>query len=588
MKLQTPAGKDGVEATPDRGRTMDIENSEAPEADAPAGETAAPPRRRRQRRRYASPLTRRILAVNALAPIILVAGLFYLDQYKRELIENDLDSLRARAAMMAAAVGEGAVIDNGFDTPILSPNLARPMVRRLSQPAHVRTRLFMLDGRSIADNHGGGVIDPNTVQVEDLPPPGPNGWVPGTVRGVYDFLAAAIGGFAGRDVPLYQEILQPRAQDYPEVLKALGGASATAVRRLPDYRLVLSAAVPVQHYQRVMGALLATEVDDDVTKALFEVRLTIIQAFAVALLITVALSFYMAGTIARPIRRLAAAADRVRRSHGRRHGIPDLSARGDEIGDLSAALRDMTEALYRRMDATEAFAADVAHEIKNPLTSLRSAVETVARVANPEQQKALLMIVKDDVARLDRLISDISDASRLDAEMSRADMDQIDMRGMLQAMADVYRYTGDDNAVRFVVEASPHDNLMVSGIEGRLGQVLRNLITNALSFSPPKGTIALRARRDAGEVVVEVEDEGPGIPANKLEDIFDRFYSERPKDEKFGTHSGLGLSISRQIVEAHGGTIAASNRTNARGDVIGARFTIRLPGERRTQLPVRR
>jgi two-component system sensor histidine kinase ChvG len=240
------------------------------------------------------------------------------------------------------------------------------------------------------------------------------------------------------------------------------------------------------------------------------------------------------------------------------------------------------------MDATEAFAADVAHEIKNPLTSLRSAVETVTRVANPEQQKALLLIVKDDVARLDRLICDISDASRLDAEMSRADMDQVDMREMLRTMADVHRFTGDDNAVRFLVEADPRENLTVSGIEGRLGQVLRNLITNALSFSPPKGTIVLRARRDSREVVAEVEDDGPGIPENKLDDIFDRFYSERPKDEKFGTHSGLGLSISRQIVEAHGGTISASNRTNANGDVVGARFTIRLPAERRTQLPVRR
>ncbi len=189
--------------------------------------------------------------------------------------------------------------------------------------------------------------------------------------------------------------------------------------------------------------------------------------------------------------------------------------------------------------------------------------------------------------RLDRLISDISDASRLDAEMSRAEMDRIDMRAMLQAMADVYRYTGDDNAVRFVVATAEGDDLSVSGIEGRLGQVLRNLITNALSFSPPKGTITLRARRDGSRVVIEVEDEGPGIPENKFEDIFDRFYSERPRDEKFGTHSGLGLSISRQIVEAHGGTIAASNRTDAHGAVLGARFTIRLPSERRTQLPVR-
>jgi two-component system sensor histidine kinase ChvG len=278
----------------------------------------------------------------------------------------------------------------------------------------------------------------------------------------------------------------------------------------------------------------------------------------------------------------------VRRGRGRRHAIPDLSARGDEIGDLSAALRDMTEALWRRMDATEAFAADVAHEIKNPLTSLRSAVETVARIANPDQQRALLAIVKDDVARLDRLISDISDASRLDAEMSRAEADEVDMRGMVQAMVDVYRYTGDANGVRFAIETAPGESLMVSGVEGRLGQVLRNLIANALSFSPPQGCITLSARRENMEVVVEVEDEGPGMPENKLEAIFDRFYSERPKDEKFGTHSGLGLSISRTIIEGHGGTITASNRIDGDGRIIGARFTVRLPAERRVRLPAKR
>ena len=580
---QPPAVIDGDE--PDQGERI----ARRVPRDTKAQERAALARRHVRRRRgwWVSPLTRRILAVNALAPIILVAGLFYLDRYKHELIENDLDSLQARAVMMAAAVGEGAVIDNGFDTPILSPQLARPMVRRLSQPAHARTRLYLLDGHQVADNRVMTGDTTNVVQVEELPPP-ETVWSSGAIRAILDYAATFVGAAADRHVPLYRENMQSRAQDFPEVLGALAGASGTTIRQLPDHRLVLFAAVPVQHYQRVMGALLATEVDDDVNKALLSVRLTILQVFAVALAITLAMSFYLASTIARPIRQLAMAAERVRRSHGRRHGLPDLSERDDEIGDLSAAMRDMTEALYRRMDATEAFAADVAHEIKNPLTSLRSAVETVARVPDIEQQRALLGIVKDDVARLDRLISDISDASRLDAEMSRAEMDRIDVRKMLTAMADVYRYTGDDNAVRFAVETTDDPGLQMSGIEGRVGQVLRNLITNALSFSPPKGTITLRARRDGGDVVIEVEDDGPGIPEDKLEDIFDRFYSERPRDEKFGTHSGLGLSISRQIIEAHGGSITATNRKDGRGGVQGARFTIRMPAERRTQLPVRR
>ena len=554
-----------------------------PESDAERPRRTEWPRRRR----WISPLTRRILAVNALAPVILVAGLFYLDQYRNELIENDIASLESRATMVAAAVGEGAVIDNGFDTPILSPNLARPMVRRLATPARLRARLFAPDGHEVADNRL-LIGEADAVQVEDLPPPETAGAIIRPLRKLYDFLVASVGGLAGPMVPLYIETLQARANDYPEVNKALGGGTGTAIRRTPDYQVVLSVAVPVQHYQRVMGALLATEVDDDLAQSMFEVRLTIFKAFAVALFITVALSFYLAGTIARPVRHLAAAAERVRRGQNRRHAIPDLSARGDEIGDLSAALRDMTESLYRRMDATEAFAADVAHEIKNPLTSLRSAVETVARVENVEQQKALLTIVKDDVARLDRLISDISDASRLDAEMSRATSDRVDIRRMLMAMADAYRPAGEERGVRFAVEAREGDSYFVMGIEGRLGQVLRNLITNALSFSPPGGRIALRARTEPGFVVIEVEDDGPGIPENKLEGIFDRFYSERPEGEKFGTHSGLGLSISRQIIEAHGGTLVAANRTDAADRVLGACFTIRLRADRRPALPAKR
>jgi two-component system sensor histidine kinase ChvG len=212
----------------------------------------------------------------------------------------------------------------------------------------------------------------------------------------------------------------------------------------------------------------------------------------------------------------------------------------------------------------------------------------VARIDNPEQQKALLSIVKDDVARLDRLISDISDASRLDAEMSRAATDRIDVRRMLRAMADAYRFAGEERGVTFLVEGGEGDSYAVNGIEGRIGQVLRNLITNALSFSPPEGRIILRSRAEPTHVVIEVDDDGPGIPDNKLEGIFDRFYSERPQGEKFGTHSGLGLSISRQIVEAHGGTILASNRTDESGHVLGARFTIRLRAERRALAPARR
>jgi two-component system sensor histidine kinase ChvG len=260
--------------------------------------------------------------------------------------------------------------------------------------------------------------------------------------------------------------------------------------------------------------------------------------------------------------------------------IPDFTGRGDEIGDLSGSLREMTDALWQRMSAIERFAADVAHEIKNPLSSLRSAVETATRIEDPAKQRRLMAIIFDDVERLDRLITDISDASRLDAELGRLELAPVDIAAMLRALVDVDEATRTGDSPRPVVAVSVDDcELIVPGIESRLSQVFRNVIDNAVSFSPPGGEIRLTARHDGRAVLVTVDDEGSGIPEEKLTAIFDRFYSERPLGEKFGTHSGLGLSISKQIVEAHRGMIWAENRKDAAGATIGARFCIRLPAE---------
>jgi two-component system, OmpR family, sensor histidine kinase ChvG len=332
----------------------------------------------------------------------------------------------------------------------------------------------------------------------------------------------------------------------------------------------------------VLGAVLLSVGSADLEQAVRAVRLDILKAFLVAFTVTVLLSIYLAGTIARPIRRLAAAAERVRRGLGREVVIPDFSRRGDEIGDLSSALRDMTGVLWQRMDAIDRFAADVAHEIKNPLSSLRSAVETAARIEDPVKQRRLLAIILEDVQRLDRLISDISDASRLDAELSRHEHAPVALDRMLATLVELHEAAANAGAVhlRLVVPpgARPSD-FVVPGIEDRLVQVLRNLIANAISFSPPGGMITLAVQRDQNSVVVTVDDDGPGIPEAKLAAIFDRFYSERPAGEKFGTHSGLGLSISQQIVEAHRGIIRAENRRDPGrgGAVIGARFIVRLP-----------
>jgi two-component system sensor histidine kinase ChvG len=339
--------------------------------------------------------------------------------------------------------------------------------------------------------------------------------------------------------------------------------------------------VPVKRYKQVLGAVMLQVGGANLEQKVDSVRADILRLFLIVLAVTVAMSLYLAGTIARPMRRLAQAAYEIRHGDGRRVEIPDFSRRHDEIGELSVALTAMTAAMFRRMDAIERFAADVAHEIKNPLTSLRSAVETATRVQDPKQQKRLMTIIQDDVTRLDRLISDISDASRLDAEMSRLERAPVSLAGMLGTLVDVHATTrGEDEPILEYRTPDAGERLMVLGKEGRLVQVFRNLIGNAASFSPPDGRIMVSAERQGPDILLSVEDEGPGVPDGKLAAIFDRFYSERPAGEKFGTHSGLGLSISKQIVEAHGGSIWAENRRDDAGQIMGARFCVRLPAAR--------
>ncbi|MBF0334956.1 MAG: stimulus-sensing domain-containing protein [Alphaproteobacteria bacterium] len=540
----------------------------------PAAEDEARPARRGRRfRTLFSPLTRRLLAVNLLAPVVLVVGVFFLDDYRDELIAAETAALRIHGEMMAAALGEGAVVE-GEDPadPILSEDEARPMLRRLAEQANLRARLFDREGRLLADSLrlGDGM---GAIQIESLPPPERPGFRK-RLRAYYD---RAVNWLPERDHPPLIEPANPSAADWAEATAALDGGWGAAVRSNPGHGLTFSVAVPVQRYKQVVGAVMVSTGDHAVAASLFAVRLAVLQVFLLALAVTISLTIYLAGTITRPVRRLAAAADQVRRGHGRHHHIPDLSRRGDEIGELSAALRDMTAALWRRMDAIESFAADVSHELKNPLTSLRSAVETIARVKDQHQQARLLAIIQEDVGRLDRLISDISDASRLDAELSRAETGPVRLGPLIEGLVEVYRSTGVAGGLSITLDLPPGDPLEVPGLEGRLVQVFRNLLANAISFSPPDGTIHVAARRGPDDTVtVAIEDDGPGIPDNKLEAIFERFYSERPRGEKFGTHSGLGLSISKQIVDAHGGAIRAENRPGPDGEPAGARFLVVL------------
>lgn len=539
-------------------------------------------------RRLFSPLTLRILAVNLSAPVLLVLGLLFLDQYEDTLIAAELDDLRTHGEVIAASIGDGAVIVSDADaiplfttegaTRVIDPDSARQLLRRQASFARLRAQLFDRDGKLLADSRllqGPG----GEVQVQDLPPLESNT----LLRIARDIYGKTIGRLTvDRSLEPYNDQMRPSAPDYKEVVMALqAGEAGSSVRLRADGQKVLSVAVPVQFYKQIVGALLVSRDSSNVDKRMFAVRGSILGMFAWVLALTVLTSLFLASTIARPVRRLATSAKRVRDSKNRQHTIPDLSKRNDEIGELSEALRDMTESLWRRMDATEHFAADVAHEIKNPLTSLRSAVETVGRVKDPEQQKRLMSIIMDDVARLDRLISEISDASRLDAEMSRGEMSPVKIKPLVQALSEVQNANDDPNAPRVQVleDSSPKGagELVVFGLESRIGQVFRNLIGNAVSFSPPQGIIGIRAGRQGRYVIVTVEDQGPGIPPGKESAIFGRFYSERPEGEKFGTHSGLGLSISKTIVEGHRGQIYAENVIGDDGSVRGARFVVLLP-----------
>lgn len=521
-------------------------------------------------------ITLRILAVNLLALAFLFAGMMYLDEYRRGLIAAELATMRSEANLFAAAIGESIAFADPTKGEGLTPLIAQQMVRRMAGTSRLRARLFDDNGLMVADSlllgGPGGVV-----QIEELPAPRTEGEQLIDLLAVYDRFLARL--WSREDLPTYTENQVQRARDYPEVILALSGETATTVRSAPGGGMILSVAVPVQRYKQVLAALMLTRGSSEIDASVLQVRLDVLKWFLVALAVTVLMSVYLSGTIARPIRLLAAAAERVRRDRHRRYTIPDFGRRRDDIGQLAAALRDMTQALWLRIDANERFAADVAHEMKNPLSSLRSAVETAARINDPDRRQKLMNIILDDVGRLDRLISDISDASRLDAELSRENSAPVDVQQMLAAIVDVTEATAQQQRARLVLDIVGNRPLVVNGIEGRLVQVFRNLISNALSFSPPGGVITLHAHRENSSVVADVIDQGPGIPEGREHDIFRRFYSERPQDEKFGQHSGLGLSISKQIVEAHGGTVIARNRRAPDGSIAGASFVVTLPAE---------
>jgi len=587
--------------------------------------------------RLSSSLTRRIVVLNLGGLVVLLVGFLYLNQFREGLIDARVQSLQTQGEIIAAAVAASATVEtdsitidpekllqlapgqsygvNDESQPSLefsiNPERVGPVLRRLVSPTRTRARIYDRDGYLLLDSRS--LTSRSNILRYDLPagPATPTPALPSTppTASTEDSMPliertwnAVMGHFGQSDLPLYEDIGVSNGKSYPEVARALSGGAQSMVRVSTKGETIVSVAIPIQRFRAVRGVLLLSTQGRDIDANITSERWAIIRIFLVAAAVMFFLSLFIAGTIAEPVRRLADAAERVRRGIKSRQEIPDFTTRSDEIGHLSGALRDMTRALYNRIEAIESFAADVAHELKNPLTSLRSAVETLPIARTEESHQQLLAVIKHDVRRLDRLISDISDASRLDAELARADMDPVDLTRVLEtvvAIADQIQRNGI--RVSLVVATARHDEegrrrrFIVTGHDSRLGQVFNNLIDNACSFSNEGGSVRVGLRQAKGldrsghvsegfEIIVD--DDGPGIPADAFERIFERFYTDRPS-QGFGQNSGLGLSISRQIIEAHGGRIVATNRLGPNpkegevGAILGARFTVWLPAAAR-------
>lgn len=545
-----------------------------------------------------SSLRRRIVLLNLLGLVTLVSGILYLSEYRAGLIEARVQSLLTQGEIIAAAIASTARSDSS-NLPIdpdrllelqagesyspnddnsslefpINPETVAPLLRRLISPTNTRARIF--------DPGGGLLLDSRTLSVTgeilrfDLPALTEQPQI-NPVRAWWRRVRLY---FRSGGLPIYREIGTGNGKEYSEVALALTGQSDSEVRVNERGEVIISVAIPVQRFRGVLGVLMLQTQSGEIDSAVEAERLVIVRVFLIAAGVMIVLSFLLAGTIAGPMRRLAEAAEHVRRRTRSRVEIPDMTARADEIGHLSGAFRDMTNSLYSRIEAIESFAADVAHELKNPLTSLRSAIETLPLAKTEDSKQKLLNVIQHDIRRLDRLISDISDASRLDADLLRHDAELVDLRKLLNAVSDIANDVPRDDGVKVELQFEPNDapasQFTILGNDSRLGQVIDNLVENARSFSPQDGKVRVFCKVAGNEIEISVEDEGPGVRPEALTRIFERFYTDRPA-HRFGQNSGLGLSISKQIIEAHGGRIWAENRLTG-SEISGARFVMRLP-----------
>jgi len=494
-------------------------------------------------------LTSRILAVNIIALGLLAGSLFYLDSYRNRLL--------AERFLLA-----------GSETEIAADALAvtnraqrRALIVRIGEQHKLRLRLYSRDGDLLADSFD--LAKPTFTFADPASQP----WYLQAARSIdrgMDFVLGAA------PVPDYQEPKDDSDSAWPEVDEArTNGTTVIRQRQAPDRTPVISAAAPVGNLGQV---LMTTRNAVDITENIRDARQTLAIIVSAATIISVLLSLFLARTIVQPLRLLVRAAVRVRLGRERAVVVPRLPERRDEIGLLARAISDMASALRSRIDAVESFAADVAHELKNPLASLRSALESLDRVEQPELRRQLSAIAAHDVLRIDRLVTEIADASRIDAELSRTTFEPVDMLGLVEALGEARRQRGVNGLCKVTIEHDEGVEWLVSGDAPRLERVFENLLDNAVSFSPPGGTISVNLTRHEDRVVVRISDQGPGIPFDAREQVFERFHSLRPAGEDFGQHSGLGLAIARTIIEAHDGTLRAHDAPSG-----GACLEIVLP-----------
>lgn len=496
-------------------------------------------------------LTARILAVNIIALALLAGSLFYIDSYRSELLDERFRLARTEIEITADALAGQP------------PERQRHLLSQIGTAQNLRLRLFASDGTLVADSFE--LAEPSYRLIDPASEP----WYQDAAR----FLDRAMDFVLGApDIPAYEDPVDRTRRAWPEITSALASGKTVIDRKVaPDQTPVIIAATPLGTHG---AALLTTRNARDITENVRMARQTLAIVVGGALAVSILLSLFLARTIVEPLRKLVRATVRVRLGRERSVVVPRLPDRRDEIGLLARAVSDMTGALRQRIDAVERFAADVAHELKNPLTSLRSALENLDRVDEPELRRQLLTVARDDVRRIDFLVTEIADASRIDAQLSRTTFEPVDMTSLVRALVGERNQRGVNGTCSVTVHQTGAGPLVVPGDAPRLERVLQNLIDNAVSFSPDGAQIDIVLEGTRGKVRITVSDHGPGIPVVARERIFERFHSLRPASEEFGRHSGLGLSIARTIVEAHSGTLFATDRSDSEK---GGCFVVTLP-----------